>query len=204
MFENFFSFWNNREELRIFLGKYPYLGPILFIAFQALQVVIAPIPGEATGFLAGFFFGVLKGFLISTTGIMIGSSIAFYIAKFFKKKILKRYEKSVRYLKIRKIFKRYGVTGAFFLYLFPGFPKDMLNYFLGFMPLSFKAFIFICSLGRIPGTFALSLQGDVVYGGHPKKILIVFGLFSITFVIFFIFKKKLESWLEINSENTTT
>ena len=97
MFENFFSFWNNREELRIFLGKYPYLGPILFIAFQTLQVVIAPIPGEATGFLAGFFFGVFKGFLISTIGIMIGSSIAFYIAKFFKKKILKRYEKSVRY-----------------------------------------------------------------------------------------------------------
>ena len=64
--------------------------------------------------------------------------------------------------------------------------------------------MFICSLGRIPGTFALSLQGDVIYRGHPKKILIVFGLFSITFVIFFIFKKKLEDWLEINSENTTT
>jgi uncharacterized membrane protein YdjX (TVP38/TMEM64 family) len=190
MFDNLFSLWNNREELRIFLGKHPYLGPILFIVFQALQVIIAPIPGEATGFLAGFFFGAFKGCLISTTGIIIGSSIAFYIGRFFKKRILNKYEDSSSYLKIKKIFKKYGITGTFFLYLFPGFPKDVLNYLLGLMPISFKAFIFVCTLGRIPGTYALSLQGDVVYGGHPYKIFIVFTIFGLAFVIFFLFKKR--------------
>jgi len=190
MFDNLFSLWSNREELRIFLGEHPYLGPILFIVFQALQVIIAPIPGEATGFLAGFFFGAFKGCLISTTGIIIGSSIAFYIGRFFKKRILSRYENSSYYLKIKKIFKKYGITGTFFLYLFPGFPKDVLNYLLGLMPISFKAFIFICTLGRIPGTFALSLQGDVVYGGHPYKIFIVFTIFGLAFMIFFLFKKR--------------
>jgi len=190
MFDNFFSLWNNREELRIFLGEHPYLGPILFIVFQALQVLIAPIPGEATGFLAGFFFGAFKGCLISTIGIIVGSSFAFYIGRFFKKRILSRYEDSSHYLKIKKVFKKYGIHGAFFLYLFPGFPKDILNYLLGLMPISFKAFIFICTLGRIPGTFALSLQGDVVYGGHPYKIFIVFAIFGIAFLIFFLFKKR--------------
>ena len=190
MFDNLFSLWNNREELRIFLGKHPYLGPILFIVFQALQVIIAPIPGEATGFLAGFFFGAFRGCLISTTGIIIGSSIAFYIGRFFKKRILNKYEDSSSYLKIKKIFKKYGITGTFFLYLFPGFPKDVLNYLLGLMPISFKAFIFVCTLGRIPGTYALSLQGDVVYGGHPYKIFIVFTIFGLAFVIFFLFKKR--------------
>jgi uncharacterized membrane protein YdjX (TVP38/TMEM64 family) len=190
MFDNLFSLWNNREELRIFLGKHPYLGPILFIVFQALQVIIAPIPGEATGFLAGFFFGAFRGCLISTTGIIIGSSIAFYIGRFFKKRILNKYEDSSSYLKIKKIFKKYGITGTFFLYLFPGFPKDVLNYLLGLMPISFKAFIFVCTLGRIPGTFALSLQGDVVYEGHPYKIFIVFTIFGLAFVIFFLFKKR--------------
>uniref|UniRef100_A0A7V5XF84 TVP38/TMEM64 family membrane protein n=1 Tax=Thermodesulfobacterium geofontis TaxID=1295609 RepID=A0A7V5XF84_9BACT len=190
MFDNLFSLWSNREELRIFLGEHPYLGPILFIVFQALQVIIAPIPGEATGFLAGFFFGAFKGCLISTTGIIIGSASAFYIGRFFKKRILSRYENSSYYLKIKKIFKKYGITGTFFLYLFPGFPKDVLNYLLGLMPISFKAFIFICTLGRIPGTFALSLQGDVVYGGHPYKIFIVFTIFGLAFMIFFLFKKR--------------
>jgi uncharacterized membrane protein YdjX (TVP38/TMEM64 family) len=190
MFDNLFSLWSNREELRIFLGKYPYLGPILFIVFQALQVIIAPIPGEATGFLAGFFFGAFKGCLISTTGIIIGSSFAFYIGRIFKKRILNKYEDSSSYLKIKKIFKKYGITGTFFLYLFPGFPKDVLNYLLGLMPISFKTFIFVCTLGRIPGTFALSLQGDVVYGGHPYKIFFVSTIFGLSFIIFFFFKKR--------------
>ncbi len=199
MFDNIISLWNNREELRLFLEKHPILGPFLFIVFQAMQVVIAPVPGEATGFLAGFFFGAFKGFLISTIGITIGSSVAFYIGRFFRKKFLNKYEKSSQYLKVKKIFKKYGLTGAFLLYLFPGFPKDILNYFLGIMPLSFKAFIFICSLGRLPGTFALSLQGDVVYGGYPHKIFILFGLCGIAFIVFFLFKRRIESWLEINS-----
>jgi uncharacterized membrane protein YdjX (TVP38/TMEM64 family) len=199
MLDHIFTFWENREELRILLSKYPHLAPFLFIIFQALQVVIAPIPGEATGFLAGFFFGAFKGFLLSTIGIIIGSAIAFYIGRFFKRKVLKRYEKSPRYLKLNRIFKKYGITGAFFLYIFPGFPKDILNYFLGLMPISFKAFMFICGLGRLPGTFALSIQGDVVYGGHPYKIFIVSGIFGVTFLVFLLFKKKIECWLDTNS-----
>ncbi len=199
MCEHIFSLWENREELRVFLGKYPHLAPFLFIMFQALQVIIAPIPGEATGFLAGFLFGAFKGFLLSTTGILIGSTIAFYIGRLFKKKILKNYENSPHYLKVKRIFQKYGVIGAFFLYVFPGFPKDILNYFLGVMPISFKAFIFICTLGRIPGTFALAIQGDVVYGGQPYKIFLVSGIFLAVFLIFFFFKKKLEHWLEMRS-----
>src|SRR6266478_2856332 len=31
--------------------------PIVFIGIQAMQVIIAPIPGDVTGLLAGFVFG---------------------------------------------------------------------------------------------------------------------------------------------------
>lgn len=192
MFENIFSLWGDREQLRIFLGRYPHLAPILFIVLQALQVVIAPIPGEATGFLAGFFFGAFKGFLLSSIGIAIGSSISFYTGRLLKKKILRKYENSAQYLKIKKIFKKYGTTGVFFLYLFPGFPKDILNYLLGLMPISFKAFILISTLGRLPGTFALSLQGDVVYGGHPYRIVFVSLSFFFVFLIFLFLKRYFE------------
>ncbi len=199
MFDHFFSLWNNRDELRAFISIHPYLGIVVFIALQVLQVVIAPLPGEATGFLAGFFFGAFKGLIISMIGIIIGSSVAFYIAKACEKKWLKKYEKSPIYLKIKKIFKKHGLTGVFILYLFPGFPKDLLNYFLGFMPITFKAFITICALGRIPATFALTLQGDVVYKGEPKKILISSAIFVIAFLTFLLIKKRIYSWLENNA-----
>ncbi|MCK7513881.1 MAG: hypothetical protein MZV70_64255 [Desulfobacterales bacterium] len=40
----------------------------MFIGLQVGQVLFAPIPGEVTGFLGGYMFGALSGFLLSTVG----------------------------------------------------------------------------------------------------------------------------------------
>ncbi|RLG11253.1 hypothetical protein DRN73_05795 [Candidatus Pacearchaeota archaeon] len=196
MLDNIISLWNNREALRILFSNYPVLAPFLFILLQALQVVVAPIPGEGTGFIGGFFFGAFKGFILSTTGIFIGSFISFNISRFFKKRFFKKYKNHKLYLKTTSVFKKYGLIGVFILYIFPGFPKDLLNYFLGLTPISLKAFLWVSTLGRIPGNIALALQGDVVYSGSSKKIIIIFCVFLITFLIFWIIQKRFNKWLE--------
>lgn len=199
MIEGLLNIWNSREEFREFITRHPILGSLLFIALQALQVVLAPLPGEVTGFLAGFLFGAFKGFFLSMTGLVIGSFIAFLLARYFRKRFFKRYENTERYKKIKKVFKKHGLIGVFLLYLFPGFPKDFLNYFLGFMPVSKRGFIVVCTLGRIPGTLALAIQGDVVYQGHPLKIGIVSLAFLGVFLIFLWIKRKIYDWFEENS-----
>ena len=47
--------------------------PLVFIGIQALQVVVAPIPGEITGFLGGFVFGQWVGLAYSMVGLSLGS-----------------------------------------------------------------------------------------------------------------------------------
>jgi len=47
--------------------------PLVFIGIQALQVVVAPIPGEVTGFLGGFVFGQWIGLAYSMVGLSLGS-----------------------------------------------------------------------------------------------------------------------------------
>ncbi len=192
----FFSLWQNRVEFRLLVNQHPVLGTFLFVGLQAFQVIVAPLPGEITGFLAGFLFGAIKGFLLSIIGILIGSTTAFFIAKGCKKKWIKKYESSKYYLRVKNIFKKHGITGAFILYLIPGFPKDILNYLLGFMPIKFKSFIFICILGRIPATLALTLEGDVVYSGSSLKILLSIFSFVIVILGFLFIRKKLYLWLE--------
>jgi len=132
---------------------------------------------------------------LSSLGIFIGSAMAFLIARAFRSYFLKKLGEHPFYLKILKVFARYGHTGTFFLYLFPGFPKDLLNYLLGLMPISLRAFLLISSLGRAPGTFALALQGDVVYGGQPLRILFVTLAFALAFLAFFLLKRRLERYL---------
>ena len=191
MLDSLFDLWENREALRELLSRHPLFAPFIFVFLQALQVVVAPIPGEVTGFIAGFVFGAFKGFFLSTLGIFLGSIIAFSIARFFKEKFLKAYEGHPFYQKTVKVLKKWGGMGIFLLYLFPGFPKDLLNYFLGLMPVRLRAFLILSTLGRIPGTLALCLQGDAVFSGDPKRIFITAGAFLFVFLIFVLVKKRL-------------
>ncbi|MCS7199922.1 MAG: TVP38/TMEM64 family protein [Caldimicrobium sp.] len=185
--------------MRDLIQKNPLWGALLFVILQAIQVVVAPLPGEVTGFMAGFLFGAPLGFLLSTTGILIGSTIAFLIVRSFRRHFLRKYELHPTYIKIKRIFKRYGLPGVFILYLIPGFPKDILNYFVGFMPITFRSFIIVSTLGRAPGTLALAIQGDVVYGGHPLRIILVTTAFAGAFIIFLLVRKRLENYF-----NSTT
>ena len=63
------------------LDRWGVLAPVVFIAIQALQVIIAPIPGEVTGLLGGFVFGQWLGFFYSTIGLTIGSLGAFWVGR---------------------------------------------------------------------------------------------------------------------------
>lgn len=195
MFDELLRYWEDRGFLREIVEENPIKGAIIFVILQALQVVIAPIPGEVTGFMAGFLFGGFLGFLLSTIGIVIGSTVAFLLMRAFRKRFLFRYERHPLYLRVKKLFKKHGYYGVFLLYLFPGFPKDFLNYLMAFMPISLRSFLIISNLGRAPGTLALSIQGDVVYGGHPYKIFIVSSAFLIVFLIFILLKKRWEKVL---------
>jgi len=195
LLEEIINLWQDRAYLREITKAHPNLAPIIFVIIQALQVIIAPLPGEATGFMAGFLFGAFLGFILSMCGIFLGSLVVFYLVSAFREHFLKRYENHNHYLKLKRLFRKYGLFGVFILYLFPGFPKDILNYLIPLMPISIKALLIVSTLGRAPATLALSIQGDVVYGGHPYKIVFVTAVFLITFLIFLFLRRRLEKYL---------
>jgi len=195
VWESFLSLWSDRTFLRDIVKENPFLGALIFVLLQALQVIIAPLPGEVTGFIGGFLFGAFVGFVLSTIGILLGSGIAFTLMRKLRRQFFTKYEANPYYFKVKRVFRRYGLYGVFLLYLFPGFPKDLLNYLMAFMPISFRTFMIVSNLGRAPGTLALAIQGDVVYGGHPYRIIIVTGAFILAFLLFLLFKKRLENYL---------
>jgi uncharacterized membrane protein YdjX (TVP38/TMEM64 family) len=71
----------SKQRLLYFL---PSLGPWGFsglIVVQALQVVVAPIPGEVAGLFGGFLYGPFLGTILSTIGLTIGSYAAFAFSR---------------------------------------------------------------------------------------------------------------------------
>jgi uncharacterized membrane protein YdjX (TVP38/TMEM64 family) len=72
-----------------------------------------------------------------------------------------------------------GIAAVFLLFLIPGFPKDYLSYILGLSPLPLWAFFVTMTLGRMPGTWILSVQGDKFEAGasYNWMFLVAIGCF---------------------------
>ena len=73
--------YEDKRPMHAMLDRWGVLAPVVFVAIQALQVIIAPIPGDVTGLLGGFVFGQWLGFFYSTVGLTIGSLGAFWVGR---------------------------------------------------------------------------------------------------------------------------
>lgn len=190
-----YSFLGNKHQVKRWLMSFGPLAPLVFISIQILQVVFAPIPGEATGFIGGFLFGVLPGFLYSTIGLTIGSILAFLLGRWLEVHFVKKVVSEATLKKFDFIIEREGTLIAFLLFLLPGFPKDYLCFILGLSEMPLKVFIILTTIGRLPGTLMLSLQGAKVYKGDYLSFGILLAIFVILAIIMFLYREKIYHWI---------
>ncbi|MGB8990597.1 MAG: VTT domain-containing protein [Desulfobaccales bacterium] len=171
------------------------LAPLVFILIQALQVVFAPIPGEATGFIGGYLFGAPLGLLYSTLGLTFGSLGAFLIARWLEEHYVKRWIPADILHKFDFLMERQGALISFILFLLPGFPKDYLCFVLGLSRMPLKLFLLIVTVGRLPGTLLLTLQGAKVYKGDYYSTLIILGLCLVLVVVLGYYREAAYRWI---------
>jgi uncharacterized membrane protein YdjX (TVP38/TMEM64 family) len=176
----FYRYFFSPKRLKIFIASFgPYAAPV-FILVQVMQVVIAPIPGELTGFVGGLLFGALRGALFSTVGLTLGSLVAFGIARMLGAKFVHKIVKQEYIDRFDYFITHKGLYITWMLFILPGFPKDSLCYLLGLTRLRYLDFILINVLGRLPGTLMLTLQGGAVREAHYQE----FSLYLIGSAIF--------------------
>ena len=98
----------DREWLRATVESFGWAAPLVFIGIQVAQVIAAPIPGEATGFIGGYVFGTLTGFIYSTIGLTIGSLINFAIGRMLGERFVRRLVSAERFDRIDRLINRQG------------------------------------------------------------------------------------------------
>ena len=201
-----YSVVTDQKQVEAFLRAWGPIGaPLAFVGVQILQVVFAPIPGEASGFVGGYLFGALPGLVYSTIGLTTGSVINFslgrvlgrrYIAKLIPADYLRRFD---------VLTKRQGAIIFFIFFVFPGFPKDYLCLFLGLTSLSLKVFILIAGIGRIPGTLMLSLQGAEVFQQDYTVLAMLIAITLVFIIAAYFWRERIYGWIErfngLNSQN---
>ncbi len=194
----------DREAVKTYILSWGMAAPVIFTGIQILQVVLAPIPGEATGFIGGFLFGALNGFLYSSIGLAIGSLINFGIGRLLGKRFIRKLIPHSQIKQLDKLVRRQGAVVLFICFLFPGFPKDYLCLFLGISDIPFKLFFLMATFGRMPGTLALSVQGASLYDRQYVLAAVILAICLICAWLSYRYKDDLYNWMDkINGKSSS-
>ena len=153
------GFLTSQERLQALVAGCGAAGALVFMAFQAVQVVVPILPG-GLGCLAGVvLFGPWQGFLWNYLGICAGSFAAFAIARncgrpllyrMFPEELIRRYDKWS------------GEKGRFtrwfaLLIFLPVAPDDYLCFLAGTTRMSWRSYIAIILLCKPFAIAAYSL-----------------------------------------------
>ncbi len=168
-FEFLFAFG---EQARAELPKYGALAPIMYIFLYALQIVIAPIPGAALAYTAGYLFGPIAA-VYSMLGILIGSALGFVLARRFGMPLI---EKLAPKSWVERWHNLAAVNSSFTWFLLMLAPTADVFYFIaGLTRLSFRRFMLIVLLGRTPGILLSSYLGANFEAFGVQWVFILIG-----------------------------
>lgn len=162
------DYFHSPEELRDTIKGYGPAAPLVIIGFQILQVILAPIPGQALDIANGYLFG-WWGIAISMIGLSIGSVLAIALAKRYGRPLVEVLITPKGMESIKPYTGRRNQWLFFILFLLPGTPDDILCFAIGLSQIPFWRCVVIVILGRFPGVAAAVIFGLTGRGLNPLE-----------------------------------
>lgn len=185
------------DEFRTVILSYDSLGALVFIMFQVLQILIAIIPGEVVQIAGGYIYGAPLATLLLLTGVVIGSSIAFGLARLMGYSLVKKLisqEKLESFAEL--ITSRKGYITIFVLFFIPGLPKDIMTYIGGLTPVRPLHFIAIAVLARTPALFISTFIGENIQERDYSTAIIFSAAAVVVFIVGWLYRNKILQWLQ--------
>lgn len=180
------------DKFRNYIVSLGRLGSIVFIFFQILQTVIAPIPGEVIQVAGGYIYGVPLGMIYSTVGMLLGAIIAFYFTRLIGSSFVAKLinGENSQWMKDIMDSKKFSIV-LFIVFLVPGLPKDFLIYVAGLTPIRPLKFFGILLASRFPWLLASVSIGSNLHYGNYISTIIVSLIALISFILGMLYKDKL-------------
>jgi uncharacterized membrane protein YdjX (TVP38/TMEM64 family) len=200
-FEQIKNVFSSQEKLRAWIESLGVWGPLMFLAVQLAQIVIAPIPGNLVGIVGGAMFGLWWGFLLSAIGTILGATLAFWLARWLGARWVIKLIGEKNYRKYEKAFEGRISWTLVIIFLIPFFPDDILCILAGLSPLAYPRFLVLVILGRLPSVFINNAVGAGLLNlpeiNIPVWVWISGGAIVLGFVVaYFLNRQKVNQWLE--------
>lgn len=144
-------------ELREIISGYGWAGWLVFVGLVA-AIAVTPIPITVPALVAGSLFGVVGGTLLSFSGVMLGSWIAYWLARAVSRRttmLLLGQHGAV----VEKYLNNAGFWTMCTVRLLPGLPYWPVNYGAGALGVGHHTFVTATFLASIPGQVSLVSLG---------------------------------------------
>jgi len=151
------SLLQDEQALEAAINDLGWLGPAGLIAFNILQIVVAPIPGYVVQIASGYLFGPFWGGVWASIGLLIGAMLSMWLARTFGRPLVERLVGAQRLDKWEAATHSDSVIIWFILILSP--TGDLPYFLAGLSSVRFRT-IFLLSLAiRVPTTFVVTSAG---------------------------------------------
>ncbi|MEE6210302.1 TVP38/TMEM64 family protein [Salarchaeum sp. III] len=182
-------------ELRAFLDSFGPATPVAFVLLQAMQVVVAPIPGQVLSFVSGYLFGPLWGTAYSVLGASIGSYAAFWLSRRYGRPYVERVVTADAFEWFEAVTDDNGLLALFLIFLIPGLPDDVLCFVAGLTDLDLKKMTVAAALGRIPGFFLAALAGSNAAAGDYTTAIVIAAVLGLAGLVCWVYRERVRAFL---------
>lgn len=187
-----------KETIQGFILSFGIFSTLALILLQILQVLIPPLDHNVTQFIGGFIFGPWLGFLYNYIGRILGSILAFSIAKKYGRPFMKKVIPEDDIKKYDKVWNK-SLLLVFLGYVMPIFPDDTISYLAGGSKVKFKTFMIMLLLGHPTGVLGTSLAGslgETVWFKNPIFWIVGLSTLFVGIIIFGI--KHIQKFLKLS------
>lgn len=176
------AFFNDREQLELLIDSTGVWAPVVYILFQIIQVVIAPIPGSIISLVGGYIFGAFLGVTYNLIGSFLGFYLVFFIAKRYGRPLAKFFIKKDKLKKYEEIMQNQGKVFLFIAFLIPVIPDAAAGYVAGLSKLSISTLMIMVMIARLPGLVLLNLVGGQSANSNYSTVIILVIILAVSLI----------------------
>ena len=182
----------NQQAISEFVQQFGSFGPLVLFGLLVAQVFIAVIPGHALMIAGGFVYGPVVAITVTATSTILGSMVAFWVARRYGRKLVSRLAKSNMHIINHwdQIAEKQGALFFFFSFVLPIFPSDLMCYVAGLGKIEPRKFLTANVAGRLICAVTITLIGVFGFEQPWQFWAIVLVGMTFLFISWGIYKNK--------------
>lgn len=178
------------DTLIEFTREHKFYGPMFLILWRILGIIVPAIPAGVVSFAVVPLFGWQLTYLYTLIGILIGTSLSFWLARRFREPLV------ARFLPLQKIHKledslshkkRFVAVVALRLFTVP--VMDFSSYIAGLTKISFGKFFLATIIASIPDIGIFYFGEELYKRVFGKSIAIAVAMLFFIGLAYFLFRR---------------